>query len=400
ALGNFTTVTLNGTPTNETINQQNEVTADGSASLTYDKNGNTLTDNNGTSFKYNAWSQLVSAAHNGTTIASYSVDGLGRRATENEGGTLTDVYFSTQWQVVEEDVSGSMTNQYVWSPVYVNAMVERDTPTQRLYVQQDANWNVTALVSISGTVLERYVYDPYGGVTYLTASWGSQSGSNYGWHYLFQGGRLDPATGLYDFQRRDYCSSLSRWSERDPIGFGAGDSNLYRVVNDRPGCETDPSGMEGNNQASDYVEAEIIDFHIEVGNDQISLMGTGRRPDITPLLGKKIELYARISVYSPPSNKFIHAIFLRVESDAYLPWLMPNAVPGGWGPVDSGSKTETSIILAPGKQDFVTLNSNDYNLNGRYPHIFWMRATMDRVPVVVIADKSVVGDVAGMGKPK
>jgi len=244
ALGNFPTVTLNGAPTSETINQQNEVTADGSASLTYDKNGNTLTDNNGNSFKYNAWNQIVSASHSGTTIAAYSVDGLGRRATENEGGTLADVYFSAQWQVVEEDVANSMTNQYVWSPVYVNAMIERDTPTQRLYVLQDANWNVTALVNASGSVLERYVFDPYGAVTYLTASWGSQSGSNYGWHYLFQGGRLDVASGLYDFEKRDYSPTLARWTTDDPLGSASGDNDLYRFDSDSPEANLDAQGTQ------------------------------------------------------------------------------------------------------------------------------------------------------------
>ena len=187
----------------------------------------------------------ISATHNGTTLATYSVDGLGHRVTENENSTLTDVYFSSQWQVVEEDVSGSMTNQYVWSPVYVNAMIERDTPTQRLYVQQDANWNVTALVNTSGSVVERYVYDPYGSVTYLTASWGSRSGSNYAWHYLFQGGRLDTATGLVDFQHRDLSTSLGRWRGADPLSYRAGDVNLYRFVADSPGSATDPTGLAG-----------------------------------------------------------------------------------------------------------------------------------------------------------
>jgi YD repeat-containing protein len=32
--------------------------------------------------------------------------------------------------------------------------------TERFYVQQDANWNVTAIID-KGTVQERYVYDPY-----------------------------------------------------------------------------------------------------------------------------------------------------------------------------------------------------------------------------------------------
>ena len=176
ALGNFTSVTLNGTQTSRTNNQQNEVAAVGSANLGFDKNGNTTTDDQGHVLVYNAWNELVEVKSGSTVLVAYSVDGLGRRVTEN-AGTLTDIYFSAQWQVVEEDISGSMTNQYVWSPVYVNAMIERDTPTQRLYVQQDADWNVTALVNTSGSVVERYAYDPYGAVTYLTASWGSRTGA-------------------------------------------------------------------------------------------------------------------------------------------------------------------------------------------------------------------------------
>ena len=244
ALGNFTTVTLNGTPTNNTFNQQNEQTANGSASLTYDKNGNTTKDQNSNTFTYNAWNQLILAKHNSTAPATYSVDGLGHRVTENENSTLTDLYFSSQWQVVQEDVSGTMKDQYVWSPVYVNAMIERDTPTQRLYVQQDANWNVTALVNASGSVVERYVYDPYGAVTYLTASWGSRSGSNYAWHYLFQGGRLDTATGLTGFQHREYSTGLERWTSVDPSRFGGHDNDLYRAVDDNPTRFVDPAGLD------------------------------------------------------------------------------------------------------------------------------------------------------------
>src|SRR5579884_2646607 len=241
ALGNFTSVTLNGTQTNRTTNQQNEVTAVGSSNLAFDKNGNTTTDDQGHTLVYNAWNQLVKVKNGATTLDAYTVDGRGWRVTEN-AGTLTDVYFSSQWQVGEEDVLGSMTNQYVWSPVYVNAMIERDTPSQRLYVQQDADWNVTALVSTSGSVVERYVFDPYGGVTYLTASWGSRSGSGYSWHYLFQGGRLDTATGLYNFEHRDYSSSLGRWLTVDPLGFRADDVLLYRFAADAPSVFVDPTG--------------------------------------------------------------------------------------------------------------------------------------------------------------
>ena len=32
------------------------------------------------------------------------------------------------------------------------------------------NWNLTGLINTSRTVVERYVYDPHGAVTYLTAT--------------------------------------------------------------------------------------------------------------------------------------------------------------------------------------------------------------------------------------
>jgi len=107
---------------------------------------------------------------------------------ENDG-TVTDLYYSTQWQVLEEQVGGSITARYVWSPVYVDALVLRDRATttpgtldERLWAVQDANWNVVALVDGSGAVVERYAYDPFGAVTILNPDYSTvRSVSSYGW---------------------------------------------------------------------------------------------------------------------------------------------------------------------------------------------------------------------------
>ena len=107
----------------------------------------------------------------------------------------------------------------------------------------DANFNVTGLVDTSGTVVERYVYDPFGSVTILEASWGTLSGSGYAWQYHHQGGRLDRASGLYHFRNRDYSPTLGRWNKNDPIRFQAGDPNLFRALGSNPISRVDILGL-------------------------------------------------------------------------------------------------------------------------------------------------------------
>jgi YD repeat-containing protein len=120
---------------------------------------------------YDAWNRLVKAV-SGANTEVYSYDALGRRITAKlNTNTATDLYFSAAWQVLEEDVGGTMQNQYVWSPVYVDGLVEGDLSGTRYYVQQDANWNVTAIVGTTGTVQERFVYDPYGAPSFWDSTW-------------------------------------------------------------------------------------------------------------------------------------------------------------------------------------------------------------------------------------
>jgi RHS repeat-associated protein len=114
---------------------------------------------------------------------------------------------------------------------------------QRLYVVQDANYNVTALFDNSGNVVERYVYDPFGQATVLDAGWSERAASAFAWVYLHQGGRFDATSGLYHFRHRDYSPILGRWTSLDPIRYAAGDVNLYRTVFNALTVYTDPSGQ-------------------------------------------------------------------------------------------------------------------------------------------------------------
>ena len=120
-------------------------------------------------------------------------------------------------------------------------------PATRLYVEQDADYNVTSLTDNSGNVVERYSYDAYGAVTVLNPDGtvrgdGSAASSLYGWVYLHQGLRLDGATALYDDRNRVYDPSMGRFLQEDPAGVAGSSTNLYQFVSSSPLNWLDPTG--------------------------------------------------------------------------------------------------------------------------------------------------------------
>ena len=256
SLGNWSSLTINSTSQSRTHNAQNQVTGVGSTSLSYDANGRMTTDESGRIFVYDAWNRLAAVRNTANSpIVGYSYDALGRRIIEDRpnANTVDHLYYSTAWQVLEErrngTASGDVRRQYFWSIDYVDALTSRvdyasGAVSAVLHTQYDANWNVTAIANATSGVLERYTYDPYGDVTVLYANWTVRGGSPYGWNYLHQGGRLDVDSNLYHFRHRDYSGTLGRWTQTDPIGLSAGDSNLYRYVGNSPVNSLDPSGLE------------------------------------------------------------------------------------------------------------------------------------------------------------
>jgi RHS repeat-associated protein len=93
-----------------------------------------------------------------------------------------------------------------------------------------------ALVGVSGVVVNRYEYDPYGVVSTKV------EGVSNDFEYTGKHGCLtDDLSGLVLCGQRWYAPVLGRWLSRDPIGF-AGGVNLYEYVNGNPLRWIDPSG--------------------------------------------------------------------------------------------------------------------------------------------------------------
>jgi RHS repeat-associated protein len=147
--------------------------------------------------------------------------------------------------------------QYIFSARGQKIPLLRDTylddelsSADRIYYLTDANTNVTAVVAQqsggSWAVTERYVYDAYGSATIYNADWSTtRSFSAVNNRLLYASMVFDPVTGVYYDQARWYSVATSEFVTRDPIGFLAGDLNLYRYCGNNPTVYVDPSGLVG-----------------------------------------------------------------------------------------------------------------------------------------------------------
>ena len=217
---------------------------------------------------YDAWNRLVELKSGANVVLKCEYDGLGRRTKKhiNTSSPLDQTYDEYQhffytfgWQLLETRLSESENTgpetlqpeyQYIWSVRYIDAPVLRDKNTdtddlcddERLYFANDANMNVTALFATDGTVLERYVYDPYGKVTIYDDDWSeTRNTSSYDNRILFAGYYFDNETGLYHVRNRYYHPYVG-WITRDPLGYADGMS-LYEYCRSGPLGTTDSSGL-------------------------------------------------------------------------------------------------------------------------------------------------------------
>ena len=99
----------------------------------------------------------------------------------------------------------------------------------------------------TGAVQDAITYDSYGNIT-------SQTNPACLGRYAWTGREFDVETDLQYNRARYYDPSTGRWMSQDPLGFDAGDSNLYRYCQNSPTKYTDPSGevlrVGGTNDAA------------------------------------------------------------------------------------------------------------------------------------------------------
>ncbi len=114
---------------------------------------------------------------------------------------------------------------------------ERSSLGSRWY-HGDATDGTRGLTDPAQAVTDSLQYDAFGAPVSTTGT----SVTPYR-HKGGQGYRTDPDSGLLLLGRRYYDRSLGRFISRDPLGYSAGDVNLYRYAGNNPVNGSDPSGL-------------------------------------------------------------------------------------------------------------------------------------------------------------
>ena len=287
----------NSTSEDET---HNRVQSANGESYSYDNEGNLIsrTSTSGTTtYEYDFRNRLVKVTMPGKIVA-YQYDVFDRRTgkTVDEGGN-NSVEKRVLWiwdgqqlihQHIDSDGDGSapfeLKNRYLYANMVDMILADElvgipdpsatvsvgigggtaTQPNQVLWPLTDHQGSVRTILNHSREVVERRVYDTFGNRVLPQSGNGGGGGGSSGpgepggtpggssgttnsiaADHLFgyTGREWDSDIGLQYNRARWYDPKQGRWISQDPIGFAAGDENLYRYVGNGPTNATDPSGL-------------------------------------------------------------------------------------------------------------------------------------------------------------
>lgn len=231
-------------------NADNQLLQWGSGSLlnilTYNANGNISSeDSQGviTTYSYNAVDRLNRIERNGSEIAHYGYDPLGRRISKTVGGGTTWYLYSEQGLIAELDQNGLLQQSYGWQP----GQLWGTSPLWTAYGSSQEKADYHNIVSDHLDV-PKIAIDSNG-----LPSWKGRSEA-FGYTVLeinnrivfnlrFPGQYFDDESKIHYNYFRYYDYDTGRYMQSDPIGFDGG-LNFYTYSINNPMSFFDSLGLK------------------------------------------------------------------------------------------------------------------------------------------------------------
>ncbi|XZE43940.1 RHS repeat domain-containing protein [Pirellulaceae bacterium SH467] len=287
----------------------NRLQTDGTYNYTYDNEGNVtrrtkISDSTVTDYTWDYRNRLATVTDkvsaSGATLkqVEYTYDAFDQRTAkrvDTDGNGTWDRYEVYTWadgqevqRWVDTDGAGTgqklrLANRYLWAEsvdqllsdeqyasgtgMEVDATTASGTAGTTLWALTDHLGSVRDLLDNNGVVREHNVFDSFGRLirevdynssgTAISSTDAAAVDSIFG----YTGRDWDSDIGMQYNRARWYDPQTGRWLSQDPIGFAAGDANLYRYVGNHPSYANDPSGLQEPlhpislpNQHSPYVK--------------------------------------------------------------------------------------------------------------------------------------------------
>jgi len=172
----------------------------------------------------------------------YVLDGWNPAKTGGIGNENYDV-------LADLDGDSSLTTRYVRGD-QVDQLLGRidvgESSSSAYWYLADHLGSLRDVIDETGEVKASIAYDGFGNIT-------SETGVDFAGRYKWTAREYDVETALQYNRARYYDAATGRWISQDPLGFDAGDSNLYRYVKNRPTTSADPSGMWELGSHSSYL---------------------------------------------------------------------------------------------------------------------------------------------------
>lgn len=204
----------------------NELTQWGTATPTYDLNGNMLSDGTN-SYAWNARNQLASMNSGGM---GFQYDSFGRRVAKTNIATTANYLYDGANPIQELSGTTPTANLLMGG---VDEYFQRTNSGGAASFLSDALGSTVELTNSAGSALAQYAYEPFGNTTIMGSSTNP---------YQYTG-RENDGTGVYFYRGRYYNPAFQRFISEDPIGMAGSGPNLYTYVGNSPVNFSDPTGL-------------------------------------------------------------------------------------------------------------------------------------------------------------
>jgi RHS repeat-associated protein len=236
----------NGSRTTYVYDAANELTnsqdSSGTTTYSYDATGNLTVQDAPSGRTTHTWDAenhlvLVQAPSSVINTMVYRADGL--RVEKQDSSGISRFIWDSQNILLETDGDNASTCLYTLKPLAYGNLISQHRSDASHFYHFDALGSTQQLTDSSQSVTDGYLYEGHGklliasGTTVNPFRWVGMMG------YFYDADILE-----YYIRARHYGHTLAKWFSKDPIGYLAGDDNLYRYVGNSVVNLVDPAGLQ------------------------------------------------------------------------------------------------------------------------------------------------------------